>query len=291
MKIRNACVLLLAGLAPVAVQANPLDNCKIAPYNGVTNGASINCKLVETVKPPLAAYPGVDASLLGIRTGMSVQQVEAIAAKLGLRNPSVTENNFNGYVEVGNKVQVSSGDNYIARLEYQKDSVGNSPGRSLKVLFTSPATGNISYAVFVQDSFSYDDPSKDPLAVKTVTAELLHQFGPASQQDFEGEASTLCWNFSQQSLIKISPQHPDCYTTQLLSRQTPPLLADFFIYAGITFNPKNPAKVLDLSKSFGDYRLPLMDGDAAIQQLINAGKEYARTHKALAGAQVYVNNN
>jgi hypothetical protein len=288
MNIRMPFVLLLAGLTPMAVHAAVPANCKVGPYNGVTNGVLINCKLVETAKTTGPAYPGVDASLLGIRTGMSVQQVKAIAARLGFGTPAVTVSSFSGNVAVGNKVLVTASDNYIARLNYQKAPVGNSPSQSLEVMFTSPATGNSSYAIFVQQSFPLD-PSKDPLAVKAVMADLLHQFGPASHQDSQHEGSNLCWNFGKQSLIKISPKHPNCYTTQLLSGQSPPLLADFFIAAGVSFNPKNLAKVSAISKSLGDYRLPLMDSDAAIKQLESAGAKYAQMHKGLAGARVWVN--
>jgi len=287
MKIRNAFILLFAGLTPVAVQANPLANCKIGPYNGVTNGVSINCKLVQTVKPPTAAYPGVDASLLGIRTGMSVQQVEAIAAKLGLGRPSMTYTNFSGNVAVGNKVLVTASDNYIERINYQKDAGGNAPSLSVVVNFTSPATGNSSYEVEVNKNYPYDQ-NKDPLEVNTVMADLLHQFGPATHQNNLPVQRWLCWNFTGQSLIKISPQHPNCYTSIL--NQSPPLLADYFIAAGVSLNPKNPTKVLGVGESIGDNRLPLLDGDAAIKQLINAGKQYAQTHKALAGARFWINN-
>ena len=247
----------------------------------------INCKLVQTAKPPTAAYPGVDASLLGIRTGMSVKQVEAIAAKLGLGRPSTTINSFNGNVAVGNTVIVTASDNYIERINYQKDPVGNSPGLSVEVMFTSPATGNSSYYVEVNKNYPYDQ-NKDPVEVNTVMADLLHQYGPATHQNTSPEQHWLCWNFNGQSLIKISPNHPNCYTSIL--NQSPPLLADFFIAAGVSTNPRNPTKVLGIGESIGDNRLPLMDSNAGIKQLINAGKKYVQTHKALAGARFWINN-
>ncbi len=129
--------------------------------------------LVQTVKPIIRSYPGVSLGILGIQTGMTVAQVEAIAAKNNLGKPLETKINcsytFNGIT--------AQSQEFIAQIEY-----GSGTDHDFILYFNSPVTGNTLSSMYRAITFRTDGPQKQPLR-SALKADLVKQYGTPSAPD------------------------------------------------------------------------------------------------------------
>ncbi len=128
--------------------------------------------LVQTANPITRSYPGVSLGILGIQTGMTVAQVEAIAAKNDLGKPLETKIHC---VFTYNNITARSQE-FIVQVEY-----GHGTNRHLILYFNSPATGNTVSSMRQVIKFP-DDPLKQPLQ-SALKADLIKQYGPPSAPD------------------------------------------------------------------------------------------------------------
>jgi alpha-tubulin suppressor-like RCC1 family protein len=236
-----------------------------------------NIPLAQTAKPITRAYPGVDASVLGIRTGMTVSQVEAMAAQRGLGKPdesatevSVSLDHF--FALSGEKLQVSS-KAYVYRVGFGR--TGNS---TVEVSFSSPATGNRSDAIALHTSYP-PNPNGDPLTVTALATKLLHKYGPPSFEIHGKDAGGgwyLWWDFTKQSLLQTCNKTIPCFpypgefdfSSILASDAHRPkqIHPDFYIVAWVRPNSSDRGKAGQLDLSMGDVQFATLDRGAALQQ-------------------------
>lgn len=184
MKIRRIVVLALAGLAVMAGSANASPTCTA----GAANAAAVTCTLVQTAQPITRTYPGVDASILGIRTGMTVSQVEAIAAQRGLGKPQETKTSLSVNYQ-GNTAQSQI---FISKVAYQNATSGD-----LTIYFGSPTTGNTVYKI--DQSLGFPDISSAPFMDVAASA-LIKKYGPTSYENY----GSYTWQFGKTSLEKCT---------------------------------------------------------------------------------------
>ncbi len=164
---------------------------------------------VQTAKPITRTYPGVDASILGIRTGMTVSHVEAIAAMRGLGNPSRNETQVSLHLAnvptlSGKPLEVHSKEytyhlGFLVQDKYRLD-----------VSFSSPATGNRSDAITLNASYP-SDPKLAPLTVNGLATNLLYRYGPPSLKLQSVFGQFLWWDFDKQSLLKTCNGKIACF--------------------------------------------------------------------------------
>lgn len=220
--------------------------------------------LVQTATPSIHSYPGVNASVLGIQTGMTVSQVEKIAGKYHFWKPQVMKRslsvNYRG-IDVESKP-------FIAKIAYQDKN-----GDVLKVFFANPATGNVVYKVDL--IFNYKNVSKAPF-MHTQEAYLIKFYGPVTYKSND----SYTWQFGKRSLLKCAVS--DCSRVALWSPYTAAskIGVDMGIYAALTPNEgyylpptsghKNGQKVARLHVALVNYRLINASVAAGTKQLKTA---------------------
>ncbi|HUZ75457.1 MAG TPA: hypothetical protein VMU87_20935 [Stellaceae bacterium] len=130
--------------------------------------------LVPTAKPIVRSYPGVTSDILGIRTGMTLAQAKAVAAK-----------HYTGKAHENEKTS-TIGTNYKGTLAYSKpfvaqvDMSNNDNSDYLIMKFGSDVSGNTAYELRRALSFP-NNPTKEP-TVSAVKEALIKKYGPPSYQ-------------------------------------------------------------------------------------------------------------
>lgn len=147
----------------------------------------------QTLQPVTRSYPGVSADILGIQTGMTVAQAEAIAAKNypGKAQESLTSDTYT-YKNVAVQSQP-----FVNQVIYTNKTARTYD--SLELGFSSPVTGNTLVKMYRDMNF---DQLKGPL-VSTLETALIKKYGPVSAyQDYiqSDEMYTGVWRFKQKSL-------------------------------------------------------------------------------------------
>lgn len=172
-----------------------------------------NFTLAQTATPITRTYPGVDASILGIRTGMTLSEAEAIAKKnYPKETPSPASSLFLFFT--GGKLQTKP---LVPSLEFSKQTASSSDRLTLH--FTTPAAGNTIYAVSRNIDFD-GTPGKAARfpPMDAVKASLIKKYGPPSYQERFGlnrpygpglgTGLMLAWVFNKNS--RLNCQSRDC---------------------------------------------------------------------------------
>ncbi len=151
--------------------------------------------LVQKFQPVLRSYPGASPDILGIRTGMSIANAEAIAAKSygGTTKPFVWHSS--------DSLIYSPGNFTIESRPFVRDvSFSGSKGIMLDMLdlhFGSPVTGDTLLGMTRKISYSPTRMQKTP-SISTIRALLIKKYGPTSyQSQTEGGGLTVGWVFGQ----------------------------------------------------------------------------------------------
>lgn len=240
-----------------------------------------NIPLAQTAEPLTRAYPGVDASVSGIRMGMTVSQVEAIAAKQGLgteskqmKGVSVPLDNF--IALSGRELQVDSKP-YVDWVEFNK------PHNVVQVYFSSPATGNRSEAVSV-DTVYPSDPKANPSTANGLVTSLLHKYGPPSNewhQKYADMETYLWWDFDSHSLLKTCGKGPvacfpaghfdfrSIWAYDVHGPKNQEIHPDFYIVARVNTNRADRTKAGELDLAMGDIQFATLDRGTALTQARN----------------------
>lgn len=153
--------------------------------------------LKQTLQPVTRSYPRVAADILGIKTGMTVSQVETIAEKTYPGKPEIglgTDTYSYKVVEAQSHPFVKQ-ITFINQTKHSRDV--------LELDFGSPVSGNTLYKM--NRDISYSQVLNAPL-VSTLKASLRKKYGPVSSyQDNRGDDMyTDVWRFKQgsQSICK-----------------------------------------------------------------------------------------
>lgn len=270
---------VLTALIGVAALSIPAPGARAQQPNTTT------VLFAQTLRPAARSYPGVDPDILGIRTGMTVSQAEAIAEKSYQSKPQeYRDSDFYTYKEV-----VVHSHPFVQHVTFTKRTADTSD--ELTLYFNSPVTGNTLYAMSRMIEFEdtqKDDPKSalnDPL-VSTLQASLIKKYGPISFHYMNGVR--FGWAFTPKSQINCKSE--DCIADGSFSWQDPnlnqlePLFGHwgqlegqcgtppdgstpFSIYANIDTNGSDQTKARDMQVSIWDPSTCIDDGKEAIKQL------------------------
>lgn len=168
--------------------------------------------LVHTAKPITRVYPGVDASVLGMRTGMSVSKAEVIARRIYGKKPQLGLGFSQYMLYGGNGFTIKSQPvvDFVTFYRYHTVMSGkNYEGTDadmLHLLFTPPLKGSSIYAIVRNIKFSQVAPP-----INAIEASLIKKYGPPSYQHEYGSASqkhqslygqvVIAWIFNQTSRL------------------------------------------------------------------------------------------
>ncbi|HEU0230810.1 MAG TPA: hypothetical protein VFR20_09575 [Burkholderiaceae bacterium] len=279
MKIKHDIVaLVLAGVAGMATGTNAAAQCTTTPFPGPPKEVLIRCTLAQTAQPIAPpTYPGVDFNIFGFRTGMTVAQVEALAAKIHLGKPGIKTKPLDNEVKMWGATALAQGAP-INQISYDFRLAGGSNRATVIIYFSSPATGSVSEAVYENSNYITDRRQKRPLVAPVVT-KLVHQYGPSSSRTPSYMSQYLCWNFKGQSLVKASLRQP-CYPNadDVMGTNVAAMgngtyhPADSYIYALLS---TNSGEVNGLAQGLGDYRLAALDRSEIKKQLTLAIEKYS----------------
>lgn len=147
-------------------------------------------KLAQTAKLVTHPHPGVNADILGVHIGMTVSQAEAIAAKSYPGKPKVDEYPpdlayYRGITAYSQR--------FVGSVYFVKNN-----SDSLTLYFSSPATGNVVYAMF--RSVDFNNPLTAPL-LSTLKSSLIKKYGPSSFHN----GVRYIWQFGKKSFEHCSP--------------------------------------------------------------------------------------
>ncbi len=314
MKIRQNFALGLLGLL-FMVSSVEAQTSRRVPAGYVPEPIS----LTQRIKPITRTYPGVDVGTLGIQTGMTISQVEAIAAKRGLGKPddhefSLTMPLTEFLMHSGDGHLSVSSRNYLDEVLYGPAHlydvyVGQHVGISntVAVYFSSPASGNRSEDI-QRDTWYPTDPKMDPFTVTALAANLRRKYGPPSFQLHTQNSSgwLLWWNFSKQTLVPCKDRSGTCYPDSSMLKyrmrnlsnyaadQSAQDMPDFYIFAWIRPTPMNSSgdranydtrKAIALYLSLGDIQFTKLDHDEAVKQVKMIGANEAAMAKELMAAE------
>ena len=230
----------------------------------VATAHQLSYTLVQTTKPLVPAYPGVDASVSGIRIGMTVAQVEAIATKHDYGKPQVITSS----TSVNYKGISAQSQSFISKLVYQ-----NGAGDVLTVFFANPTIGNVAYQIDL--AFDYNDVYKAPF-MHAQQAYLLKLYGPVTSNGY----NSYTWQFGKRSLLTCPAGN--CSFLNNSSSQTADSKSEVVmgIYVSLTpyegyYMPPSPGhtngqKVAKLHVSLVDYRLKTESANTGIKELKTA---------------------
>ncbi|MHB1935189.1 MAG: hypothetical protein ACYCOR_01225 [Acidobacteriaceae bacterium] len=156
----------------------------------------ISVKLVQTSKLITSPHPGVNADILGVHIGMTVSQAEAIAAKSYPGKPKETEHPPEFAVYRGIYANSQS---FVGSVVFGNPNTGD----SLTLYFSSPATGNVVYAMY--RDIRPPDPLSAPL-YSAVKASVIKKYGPFSyHESWPAPEDEYIWQFGKQSLEHCAP--------------------------------------------------------------------------------------
>ncbi len=161
------------------------------------NAGPAYIKLVQTAKPIIRTYHGVDASVLGIRTGMSASKAEAIAKQIYKKAPApdlppVQPSFWNN----GNTIKAQT---FVADAGIS--TLGETSNEGLQLIFTTPATGHTVDGILREITFKGQLP-----LISDIEAGLIKKYGPpsflgpqADQRTSLHGAVVLAWKFNKNS--------------------------------------------------------------------------------------------
>ena len=176
--------------------------------------ATENFTLAQTAKPITRTYPGVDASILGIRTGMTVSQAEAVAKKSYSKETPGSAVPLSFFF-TGGKFQTKPLVPYVA---FSKQTAH--AGDYLTLYFTTPATDSTIYYITRNINFNAGGANGTLPPIDAITASLIKKYGPASYQEKIGASAVqsgvpgqegklvLAWIFNKDS--RLSCQSRTC---------------------------------------------------------------------------------
>lgn len=167
-----------------------------------------NFTLAQTAKPITRTYPGVDASILGIRTGMTVSQAEAVAKKSYSKERPGSAFPLSFFF-TGGKFQTKP---LVPYVSFSKQTAQG--GDYLSLYVTTPATGSTVYYITRNINFNAGTANV-PLypPIDAIRASLIKKYGPPSYQEKIGPAAVqtgvpgqagklvLAWVFSKDSRL------------------------------------------------------------------------------------------
>lgn len=240
---------------------------------------------MQTLKPVSRSYPGVEADILGIRTGMTVAQAEAIAEK---SYPGKPEQHKTPDVFSYRGVTVQS-QAFLQTVTFDKETAHTSD--QLSMTFGSPVTGNTLYAMTRDIKFSKNggnDPKSaeiDP-SINALRAALIKKYGPPSYMsapDSGGTNTSIDWEFTAErtrvNCRFFCQQLGSGTPTDLtgMDRDTSGLEAGcggsidspniFGIAVTIAQSPFDSSKAFEMNVSITDVQACMNDGKGAVAQL------------------------
>lgn len=162
------------------------------------DAATANFKLLQTAKPIKRAYFGVDASVLGIRTGMTMSQAEAIAKKNYPSDMQVSATPVSSY---------GSSSNLTTKPTFPFVIFSKSKGNMTDTLylnFTTPATGSTLY--YIKRTINFNDVGPNGPAqlfppISAIKASLVKKYGPPSYLLGGTGAVEIAWVFNKKSRL------------------------------------------------------------------------------------------
>lgn len=243
----------------------------------------------QTFQPANPSFPGVSPDILGVRTGMTVSQVEAIAEKHYRGKPS----EFKAPDTFGYKEVTAQSDPFVQTMHFDTETADTSD--VLDLGFTTPVTGDTVYTMTRKIKFYKFDVAKsaqvDP-SVSAVKEALIKKYGPPSYLEV-GDVThevQMRWEFTptKSRVICKGPCDAGVFGVASEQMQLSQLAQDcgynddngspnpiFGIQAEIEANRFDSSKADDLSVSMTDVQACMKDGKEAINQLkTNAIKLY-----------------
>ena len=167
MKRAHLCVMGLLALVFMAANAK---------------AGTTNFTLVQTAKPIMRAYPGVHADVLGIQTGMTAAQAEAIAEKnYPEQRPGVPTPLFMAYTGPGFTGDLLETKHLVPGVTFSK--LAGDTNDILTLDFTTPALGSTVYAI-TRDIDFLPGTGKTRVypPIDAIRASLIKKYGPPSYQ-------------------------------------------------------------------------------------------------------------
>lgn len=243
--------------------------------------------LVQKLQPVPRSYPGVATDILGIRTGMTVSQAEAIAEKNYPAKPKEYKDP-DTFEYKGVTVQSEP---FVQRVDFISQT-GDTID-TLSLLFSTPATGNTLYAMSRLLQF-YRGPVSAPL-VNALYPSLIKKYGPLSYNPDRDQntIAPMIWAFTQSSRT-ICKSTFDCVSIfspvqttdltdmgqgdwgRLQSQCGVPKVQSyvFMVSAGIYANQSDQTKADRMHVSIWDSATCMNDGKEAVKQLTAAAIKF-----------------
>lgn len=205
MKRAHLCVMGLLALVFMAANAK---------------AGTTNFTLVQTAKPIMRAYPGVHADVLGIQTGMTAAQAEAIAEKnYPEQRPGVPTPLFMAYTGPGFTGDLLETKHLVPGVTFSK--LAGDTNDILTLDFTTPALGSTVYAI-TRDIDFLPGTGKTRVypPIDAIRASLIKKYGPPSYQTKYGPSREhgavygsngglmLAWVFSKD--LRLTCQSESC---------------------------------------------------------------------------------
>ncbi|HYW76347.1 MAG TPA: hypothetical protein VFA48_06940 [Gammaproteobacteria bacterium] len=174
-----------------------------------------NFTLAETATPITRTYPGVDATVLGIRTGMTVSQAEAIATKSYSKKTRGSASPLSFFF-TGGILQTKPLVPYIAFSKRTTHA-----GDYLLLWFTTPSTDSTVY--YIRRNIDFNAGTENVALfppIDAIRASLIKKYGPPSYQEKIGPSAVqsgapgqegklvLAWIFNKNS--RLSCQSRSC---------------------------------------------------------------------------------
>lgn len=196
----------------------------------------------QTVKPLQYAYPGVSLDILGLKLGMTPDQVEKALAAYSHNKPTITM----AKVQVSYKDVTETSQSFISEIAVAKVKDSND---NIAVYFGSPATGN--EAISINRNIDFPNEKTAPTAGVMIKA-LEKKYGGTITKAPELPVLTFMqWDFDRHNIRTSCPKSSDDYCE-----------ADGGPYDpwgyNLNYDPKyddyySPARVFRKSYAFGNY--------------------------------------
>jgi hypothetical protein len=184
------------------------------------SAGTANFTLEQTALPITRTYPGVDASILGIQTGMTAAQAEAIAERnYPEQSPGAPNSLFMAYTGPGFTGNLLKTKPLVPYVTFSK--LAGDTGDHLTLHFTTPALGGTVYAI-TRDIDFLPGTGKTRVypPMDAIRASLIKKYGPPSYQTKYGPSREhgavygsngglmLAWIFSKDS--RLTCQSESC---------------------------------------------------------------------------------
>lgn len=247
-------------------------------WSAAATAADVTVK--QTVKPLQYAYPGVSLDILGLKLGMTPDQVEKVLAAYSHDKPTITM----AKMGVTYKDVTETSQSFISEIAVAKNS-----NDKIAVYFGSPATGN--EAVSINRTITFPDEKTAPTAGVLIKA-LEKKYGTPTKTPALPILTFMQWDFGQHSLrascqkasddycdavggpynpwgysLNYDPKYDDYYSPGHLNRKSYAYGNYVYIEASLGNNTSASDRLGQIQLSLSDQADEAITFNAALKQL------------------------